>query len=132
MNQKIIIASGPVIVENDCVLLSQHGDTAFWKFCGGKNQKDETLQETASRRAKEEMGIKIEILDTTPFLLHTEKETPEGKIDVILVHYLAKRIGEIAPGEDIREWKWIPLSELSKENLAPNILPTLKQFGFIL
>jgi len=33
---KIIIASGPVIVENNKVLLNQHGDTDFWKFCGGK------------------------------------------------------------------------------------------------
>jgi len=33
---KIIIASGPVIVENNKVLLNQHGDTEFWKFCGGR------------------------------------------------------------------------------------------------
>lgn len=33
---KIIIASGPVIVENNKVLLNQHGDTEFWKFCGGQ------------------------------------------------------------------------------------------------
>ena len=28
---------------------------------------------------------------------------------VILVHYLAKRIGEVKPGKDIREWKWLDI-----------------------
>ncbi|EKE11187.1 MAG: hypothetical protein ACD_15C00133G0038 [uncultured bacterium] len=130
--KKIIIASGPVIVENNRVLLNQHGDTEFWKFCGGRVENfDDNLIEAAKRESHEEMGIGIEILDEKPFLLHTAKEAPEGKIDVILVHYLAKRIGEIFPGQDIREWRWIPLEDISKENLAPNILPTLKHFGFI-
>lgn len=129
--QKIIIASGPVIVENDKILLNISGEDNFWKFCGGKVNDSETLAETATRRASEEMGIEIEILDENPFLLHTIKETPQGKVDIILVHYLAKRIGEITPGNDIREWKWIPLENLKNENLAPNIVPTLKHFGFI-
>jgi 8-oxo-dGTP pyrophosphatase MutT (NUDIX family) len=128
---KIIIASGPVIVENNEVLLNQHGDTEFWKFCGGKIEEGDSLIEAAAREAKEEMGIDIEIIDPNPFFLYTKKETPEGPLDVILVHFLAKRIGEIRPGEDIREWKWIPFEELANENLAPNIIPTLKHFNFI-
>src|SRR4030042_3982392 len=121
---KIISGSGPVIVEDDKVLLNQHGDTEFWKFCGGRVEDFETdLVENAKREVKEEMGIDIEILDLNPFLMYTKKETTDGTVDVILVHYLAKRIGEVKPGEDIREWKWIPLSDLEKENLAPNILP---------
>ncbi|HOF42362.1 MAG TPA: NUDIX hydrolase [Candidatus Moranbacteria bacterium] len=129
---KIIIASGPVILEDNKVILNQHGNTNFWKFCGGKVEDFEhDLKEHAKREVKEEMGIEVDILDRTPYIMYTQKETPEGKIDVILVHFLAKRIGEIRPGEDIREWKWIPIEELGKENLAPNILPTLKHFGFI-
>ncbi len=50
MNTKIIIASGPVIVENSKVLLNQHGDTDFWKFCGGKVENYEAdLMESAKR-----------------------------------------------------------------------------------
>lgn len=128
----LIIASGPVIVEDNKVLLNQHGDTEFWKFCGGRVENlDDNLIESAKREAREEMGIGIEILDENPFLLHTFKETPKSNTDVILVHYLAKRIGEITPGEDIREWKWIAIEDLKNENLAPNIIPTLKHFGFI-
>jgi len=129
---KIIIASGPVIVEDNRVLLNQHGDTTFWKFCGGRVEDfDINLIETAEKKVKEEMGIEIEVINETPFLLHTKKTTPDGDVDVILVHYLAKRIGEIKPGEDIREWKWIELDNLEKENLAPNIIPVLKHFKFL-
>lgn len=128
---RIIIASGPVIVENNRVLLSQHGDTEFWKFCGGQNREGESLVETAARRAKEELGIDIEITDQHPYLTHTIKETGQEKIDVVLVHYSAQRKGEVKPGADIRRWDWIPLENLDKENLAPNILPALEHFGFL-
>ncbi len=128
--QKIIIASGPVIVEKNNVLLDQHGDDRFWKFCGGKTKENESLIETALQRAKEELSIEIEIIDEKPFILHTKKKTPEGIIDIILVHFLSKRIGEIVPGKEILKWKWLPIEELEQQDLAPNILPTLRHFGF--
>jgi 8-oxo-dGTP pyrophosphatase MutT (NUDIX family) len=131
MNTRIIIASGPVIVENGKVLLDQHGDTDFWKFCGGRaDNLEEDLITIAKRRAKEELGIEIEIDEPFPYLMHTQKETPEGILDVILVHYLAQRIGEVKPGAEIREWAWLDINTLP-DNLAPNIIPTLKHFGFI-
>ena len=127
---KIIIASGPVIVEDDKVLLNQHGDPSFWKFCGGRVEDFNTdLIENARREVKEEMGIDVEVLNEAPFIMHTVKKMPEGNVDVILVHYLAERVGEIKPGTDIREWNWFDLKNLP-DNLGPNILPALKHFGF--
>ena len=47
---KIIIASGPVIVENGKVLLNKHGEDGFWKFCGGRVEDYTTnLVENAQR-----------------------------------------------------------------------------------
>ncbi|QQG52511.1 MAG: NUDIX hydrolase [Candidatus Falkowbacteria bacterium] len=129
---KIIIASGPVIVENNKVLLNKHGDDNFWKFCGGRVEEGETnLLEAAQREAKEEMGIEIEILDDKPYILHFEKEVEEKQTSVVLAHFLAKRIGELVPGDDIREWQWLDINDLDKENLAPNIKPVLKYFRFL-
>ena len=72
---KIIIASGPVIVENNRVLLNKHGDDEFWKFCGGRVEEGETnLKEAAIREVKEEMGLDIEILNNNPYFFYTEKE----------------------------------------------------------
>ncbi|MDP3836678.1 MAG: NUDIX domain-containing protein [bacterium] len=129
---KIIIAAGPVIVEDNKVLLDKHGSDDFWKFCGGRVKEDEAnLKESAQREVKEEMGIDIEIMENSPFFYYTEKEIDGFQTSVILAHYLAKRIGEITPGDDIREWRWIDIADLDKENLAPNIKPTLSYFGFI-
>lgn len=128
---KLIITSGPVIVENNKVLLNLSGEDNFWKFCGGKiHDFNSGLIETARREVKEEMGIDIEILDKTPFIMHVDKEKSGEVIDVILVHYLSKRIGEIIPAEDIREWQWFDINNLP-ENLAPNIKPALQYFNLI-
>ncbi len=129
---KIIIASGPVIVDKGKVLVNKHGDDKFWKFCGGRVENfDFDLQETAKREAKEEMGIDIEVIDQEPFLFHAKKEKDGQSIDVILVHYNAKAVGEIKPGADIAEWKWLPLKDLEKENLGPNIVPALVHFWYL-
>ena len=126
----IIIASGSVIVENEAFLLIQEGDADFWKFCGGKVEDfDLDLWDTARREAQEEMGFEIEIINPEAYVMHTQKETASGNADVLLVHWLARRIGEIIPG-DIREWRFFTLQELASEKLAPNIMPTLRHFGF--
>jgi len=129
--EKILIASGPVIVERGKVLLNKHGDTTFWKFCGGRVEDHcSNLIENAKREVGEEMGIEVKVLDDKPFIVFTRKETPEGEIDIILVHFLAERIGEIKPGEDIREWDWLDINDLP-DDLGPNIIPALEHFGFI-
>ena len=77
------------------------------------------------------MGIEIEILDKQPYITFARKEGETGLIDIILVHFLAKRIGEIKPGADIRKWTWLDINKLEKEDLAPNIVPALKYFNFL-
>lgn len=129
---KIIIASGPVIVENNKVLLNKHGEDTFWKFCGGRVEDGETnVKDVAKREVKEEMGLEIEILDNEPYFVYTEKEKDGALLSVVLIHFLARRLNEISPGEDILEWRFLDIIELDKEELAPNIIPTLKHFGFI-
>ncbi|HPN14948.1 MAG TPA: NUDIX domain-containing protein [bacterium] len=128
---KIIIASGPVIVEDGKVLVNKHGDTNFWKFCGGKVEDFETdLKTNAAREAKEEVGIDLEFENREPFVMHTGKQTEQGLIDVLLVHYLAQRIGEIKLGPDIREYAWLDIKNLP-EDVGPNIIPALRYFGFL-
>ena len=41
------------------------------------------------------------------------QEKKDGVYDVMLVHWLAKRRGEVAPQrDDIREWAWLPIDHL--------------------
>lgn len=129
--QKIIIASGPVIVEDGKVLLNKHGDDGIWKFCGGRVEDFTTnLAENARREVKEEMGLVIEIVDEQPYIMHVTKKTADGDVDVILAHYLARRVGDIAPGDDILAWKWFDVSDLPAD-AAPNIRSVLEHFKII-
>jgi len=116
------VASGPVIIEDGKVLLNKHGDDDFWKFPGGRvKDLDITLEEAAKREVKEEMGIDVELIrPLKPIML----KLPDGRA-AILVHYLAKRFGEVKPGPDIREWAWHPIDALPPD-LAPNIKPVLE------
>lgn len=129
--KKIIIASGPVIVHENKVLLDLSGQDDFWKFIGGKvkDLESENLSEVAVRRAKEELGLEVEIIDNKPFIYYINKEG----LDVVLVHYLAQvdLDAKITLGEGVREATWIEISKLKDYPLAPNIFPTLKHFGFI-
>lgn len=129
---QIIIASGPVIVEENKVLLNKDTKDAFWKFCGGRvEETDFNIKNTADREVKEEMGLEIEFLNEAPYFFYTEKEKDGQNISVILIHFLTKRLNEVVPGEETTEWAWLDLNDLNKEDLAPNIIPTLKHFGFI-
>lgn len=127
-----IIASGPVIVEKRegklCTLLNKHKKTdkkpdPKWQFCGGEMEDfSQSLEQTAKREVKEEMGIDIEIEKLIDVILH---KRDDGSI-VVLVHYLAKRIGEVTPGDDIDDWRWFPLDELPSD-CAVNVKPIIEK-----
>ncbi|MBI5732327.1 MAG: NUDIX domain-containing protein [Candidatus Magasanikbacteria bacterium] len=76
------------------------------------------------RKIKEEMGIDIEILrPLKPMVI----KRPDGSV-VILIHFLAKRIGEIKTEPDILNWGWFPIDALP-ENCAPNIKQVLEEIN---
>ncbi len=131
IKEKIIIASGPVIIKDNKVLLVRHGDKGIWKFPGGKVEFDNTtdwqniLEQTAVREAKEELGIEIEIIKPLkPMLIPRPDHSGEY---ALLIHFLAKFNGEIKPGEDIDEWQWFSLDSMP-DNCAPNIKPVIDEY----
>ena len=85
MDKPIIVASGPVIIEDGKVLLNKHGDDKFWKFVGGKAERyDISLEEVVKREVKEEMGLEVELLrPLKPMMIEMTDKI------VVLIHYLA-------------------------------------------
>ena len=131
---KIIIASGPVIIEDNKVLLNRHGEDdkakKYWKFIGGMVEPEDidlsstdALETACKREAKEEMGIDIEIIRPLKPMLIKHPDI-EGTY-IVLIHYLAKRIGEIKPGDDIVGWDWFDIDNLPP-SCAANIEPVVK------
>lgn len=135
MNQNITIASGPVIIEEGKILVNRHGETkeaqSIWKFAGGRvsdndlTDTENVLENACIRKAKEEMGIEIEILAPLKPMLVQRPDAPG--LSAVLIHYLAKRKGEINPSPKIVEWRWFNIDKLPK-NCAPNIKPVIKSY----
>ena len=127
----IIFASGPVIIEDNRVLLVKDTKDDFWKFCGGRVEDFESdIKLTAAREAREELGLEIEILNEQPFFFYTEKESDGYKISVVLAHFISKRLSDVCSGNETKEWRWLSEEELNQEKLAPNVLAVLQHFGF--
>lgn len=122
-----ILASGPVIIENNKVLLNREiknpDGITCWLFPGGGVEDfDISLEETCKREVKEEMGINVKIIK--PMKTTIEKT---NCIVVICVHFLAERIGEIKPGSDIAEWAWHDINNLP-DNCGRNVYEVIAEY----
>jgi ADP-ribose pyrophosphatase YjhB (NUDIX family) len=121
-----IIASGPVIIEQGKVLLNKEqkdwGVTP-WMFPGGEVEDfDKSLEEACEREVGEEMGLVVKIIKPLkPIMLYKD-----GKV-IILIHYLASRVGEIIPGKDIVQWDWFPIDNLP-DDCTPNVFEVIKDY----
>ena len=123
---KFIIASGPVIIENNKLLVNKDNKDDFYKLPGGTIEEDiEDLEEACHREVKEENNAEIEIIKPLhPMIIYKNPQTKE-KMTIILIHYLAKLKNpeEIKPMPLIREVKWLDIEEIKQGNhdVAPNI-----------
>lgn len=130
-----MIASGPVIIQNNKVLLVKHGDKPVnklkWKFPGGKLIKNSSLKENAIREAQEEIGVAIKIIKELS-TLEFWNETPESGEDkpelIILVHYLAEINDKPIQGKEILAMQWFDINNLPND-CAPNIKPIIKNIN---
>jgi len=131
MEKNIIVASGPVIIEDGKVLLNKHGDDGFWKFLGGRvehfdfKDQNNSLEEACRREVQEEMGFEIEIIRPLKPMMVQKPNDPDTW--VILIHYLAKRLGEIKLGADIKDAQWFDIDNLPAD-CAPNIKPVIQAY----
>lgn len=121
-----ISVAGPVIIENGKVLLVKSKKDAVesnWKFPGGK--KDDTdvdFEATCKREAKEELGIELEIKGIIKEMSIKNKDK-----EVLLIHYLAERIGKINPQNEISKWDWHDINNLPKD-CEPNVYEVIEEY----
>jgi len=120
-----VVAAGPIIIEDGKILLCREikydgiESPFFMLPGGGVETSDEDFETTCKREAKEELGIEIEIIRPLRPLF---KKRPDKDGYVILLHFLAKKVGEIKPGKQIVEWGWFDIN-----NLPPNATPSIAE-----
>lgn len=128
---KFIVASGPVIIENNKLLVVKDNKDPFYKLPGGTVKQGESLEESCLRRASEEIGAKIKIIKPLmPHILYENPKTHE-KMTIILINYLSKLENkeEIKPLPPTQEIKWIDIEEIKKgnSNTSPNVTELIKK-----
>lgn len=123
-----IICSGPVIIENNKVLLiKEKKPTGLtpWFFPGGKVKIGENLKQACIRETKEEIGVEVKIIKQ----LETLKDYgyDQAGDEVTLFHYLSKRTGEIKPGPTLAEWGWHDINKLP-DDCADNVKTIINNY----
>ncbi len=88
---KYIVASGPVIIEDERLLVNKDDKDDFYKLPGGTIKEGvENLEEACHRKTKEEINGLIEIIKPLhPMIIYKNPQTKE-KMTIVLIHYLAK------------------------------------------
>ncbi len=121
-----IIASGPVIIENDKVLLNKEykpEGLSLWMFPGGEVERfDISLEEACMREVREELGIDVKIVKPLRPILLQQKDRV-----VVLIHFLGTRIGEVTPGPETAAWDWHDIRNLPPD-CAPNVYTIINDY----
>lgn len=122
----LVVASGPVIIENGKLLVNLDDKDSFYKLPGGTVEEGiEDLEEACHREVKEEINGEVKIIRPLhPMILWKDPEDG-GKVCIVLIHYLAnlENKDKIKPISPIKEIKWLDINEIKrgKHNVAPNI-----------
>ena len=125
MEGKFIVASGPVIIEDDKLLLAKDSKDDFYKFIGGTVKEGESLEDACKRRAMEDCSAEIEIVKPlSPNILYENPQTKE-KMVIVLINYLArlKNKDDLKPLGKTQDIKWLSIEDIKKGigNASPNV-----------
>lgn len=123
---------GVVVCREDEVLLVLRGhepSQGKWSIPGGVVELGETIPEAARREVQEECGLKIEVHDIVEVVdAIVRDEDGTVQYHYILIDVLASYVGgELMPGSDIDDAKWVSEQELASFDLTESALPVIRK-----
>jgi len=125
MVMKKLIASGPVIIEDGKLLVTNDGKDDFYKIPGGKVKDGETLEETCLRELEEETGFRCRIIKKLSTMKLDKKPGTDGRMKIELHHYQCELIKPVKNYDSFEyeghEVRWIEINKLERNQIAPNI-----------
>ena len=116
------VGIGVVVFKDDQVLLVQRAKPPIrhmWSIPGGAQEIGETVREGALRELKEETALDAEIIGLID-VVDSVTCDDDGRVrfHYTLVDFAAEWIaGEAAPDTDVAAVRWVPISELDREEL---------------
>lgn len=122
-----LIASGPVIIVGNKLLVTMDNKESFYKLPGGTLKEGEDLADCAIRELKEETGFSCDLIKKLPTMKTQKRLNSNYVIEVELHHYLAKLKNPISNYYSFKHnqhvVQWISIDDIKnkKYSVAPNI-----------
>jgi ADP-ribose pyrophosphatase YjhB (NUDIX family) len=127
-----IIGVGAVIVHSGRALLVRRATEPLkgeWSIPGGALELGEKLRDGLRREALEETGLQVEpqeVLEVFDSIFTDERGRTQ--YHYVLIDYLCRVLaGEVRPGSDVSEVKWVSEPELSALGLRESIEQVLRK-----
>jgi len=121
-----VLAVAAIIVDNGEILLVKRANEPArgkWSPPGGVVELGESLVDAVRREVREECGLEIEV-DGLLDVVEVVRRDSKGRIrfHYVILDYLAHPTGgELRPGEDASEVRWIPLRELENYEITQSL-----------
>lgn len=107
---------GCIIVKDDTVLLEKqkHKNERFWNFPKGHQDPGETDTETALRETREEVGLKVNIVDKNPIIMKylIDKGTTEKTVILFLAQLTVPSAKVAIQEDEVEEARWVPFDKV--------------------
>ena len=129
MEQPIPAASALIIHKGKVLFVRSNTTQEQWGFPGGKQEQNETLQQTVSREIKEELGIDIAIKRGLGSFVHSSRNR---KYEIKCFVAETRSFNFRADPDEIIEVKWCALRKSVDLNLTSTTREALEKYTSLL
>lgn len=126
------VAVGALVVDAGKLLMICRGhapNSGVWAIPGGIVEIGETLQEAAERETFEETGLRVKAGEPV-FAFEVIEKNEQGRVrfHYVVVDLKADLVeGELCPGDDAREARWVSPAEMTSLEISEATLDLIRK-----
>jgi 8-oxo-dGTP diphosphatase len=125
-----IVGVGGIVLLDDRVLLAQRGKEpgkGMWTLPGGMVELGESLEEALRREILEELSMHIRVCGLVKLVDRIVRDEAERvRYHYVIADYWAYPLcGELRPGSDVSDAKYVPLKQIPELGLQQEVVDTI-------